>query len=94
VYTWGRTRYTPEGLSLFNDPVFATIPKYNKYLIDERRIKWYCDLVELLCGIPTYPRAEVVVEMIDGELYEVGGNWRSVRRKVRERLAEMEADEA
>ena len=36
------------------------------------------EFVEGLKGVPSFPTPEIVLETIDGELYEIGGNWRQV----------------
>ena len=50
-------------------------------LVDEQTIQELVDFVPLLAE-STYTNAEIAIELRDGEMYEVGGNWRERRERI------------
>ena len=72
---------------MVHDPSFNFLSPEptRKRKITQSRLKEYARFVEMLNGVPCFPAAEIVVETIDGELYEVGGNWRKIRQRLKDR---------
>lgn len=83
----GARNTTPGGL-LVHDPSFNFLSPEptRKRKITKARLKEYARFVESLDGVPCFPAAEIVVETINGELYEVGGNWRKIKARLSNRM--------
>ena len=53
-------------------------------VLTDRTIEELKEFVLEMEGVPPYPKPEIAVELKDGVLYEVGGNWRTRRKMMQD----------